>query len=181
MSGFGRWRASLAVRATRCRYLKDEEAGRCKPRPPRQSKLEPFKPYVLERIEAARPRWIAAAVLLRELRERGYEGGLTQLKVWLAPMRRAQPEPVVRFETPPGQQMQADFTIVRRGADPLLALVATLGYSRVSFVQFSRREDFAALSSGLVGAFEYFGGVPEQVLFDNAVRKVGPARARRSR
>lgn len=150
------------------RYLKDEEAGRYSARPPRPSKLEPFKPYVLERIEAARPHWIPAAVLLRELQERGYEGGLTQLKAWLAPMKRVQPEPVVRFETPPGQQMQADFTIVRRGADPLLALVATLGYSRASFVQFSRREDFAALSSGLVGAFEYFGGVPEQVLFDNA-------------
>mgnify|MGYP002777943143 CR=1 FL=1 len=150
------------------RYLKDEQAVRYKPRPPREPKLEPFKPYVLERIEAARPRWIPAAVLLRELKERGYEGGLTQLKMWLAPMKRAEPEPVVRFETLPGEQMQADFTVVRRGADPLLALVATLGYSRASFVQFSRREDFAALRAGLVGAFEYFGGVPAQVLFDNA-------------
>lgn len=35
-------------------------------------------------------------------------------------------------------------------------------------MRFSRREDFPSLSSGLVGAFEYFGGVPAQVLFDNA-------------
>lgn len=150
------------------RYLQNEAASRYKPRPARACKLEPFKPYVLERVEAARPRWIPAAVLQRELAERGYAGGLTQLKAWLAPMKRAHVEPVVRFETPPGQQMQADFTVVRRGADPLLALVATLGYSRASFVQFSRREDFGALSAGLVGAFEYFGGVPAQVLFDNA-------------
>ncbi|MCD6672194.1 MAG: IS21 family transposase [Burkholderiaceae bacterium] len=150
------------------RYLKDETASRYKPRPSQESKLEPFKPYLLERVEAARPHWIPAAVLLRELQERGYSGGLTQLKAWLAPMKRARPELVVRFETVPGEQMQADFTVVRRGGDPLLALVATLGYSRASFVRFSRREDFSSLSTGLIGAFEYFGGVPAQVLFDNA-------------
>jgi transposase len=150
------------------RYLKDAAAARYKPRPPKATKLEAFKPYVLERIEAARPHWIPAAVLLRELQERGYLGGLTQLKAFLAPYKRVEPEPVVRFETPPGKQMQADFTVVRRGRDAMLALVATLGYSRATFVQFSRREDFAALAAGLVAAFDYFGGVPESVLFDNA-------------
>jgi transposase len=150
------------------RYVKDASAARYKPRPPTATKLEAFKPYVLERIEAARPHWIPAAVLLRELQERGYPGGLTQLKAFLAPYKEVEPEPVVRFETPPGKQMQADFTVVRRGRDALLALVATLGYSRATFVQFSRREDFAALRAGLVAAFEYFGGVPDCVLFDNA-------------
>jgi transposase len=150
------------------RYLKDAAAARYKARPAKPTKLEPFRGYVLERIEAAQPHWIPAAVLLRELQERGYPGGLTQLKAFLAPYKAAAPEAVVRFETPPGKQMQADFTVVRRGRDALLALVATLGYSRATFVQFSRREDFTALRAGLVAAFEYFGGVPESVLFDNA-------------
>jgi len=59
--------------------------------------------------------------------------------------------------------MQADFTYVRRGRDPLLALVATLGYSRASFVKFvdSAGEDAATLCAGLREAFDYFGGVPE--------------------
>jgi hypothetical protein len=74
-------------------------------------------------------------VLLREISERGYDGGISQLKAWLAPLKTSEPEPVVRFETPPGKQMQADFTVVRRGRDPLLALVATLGYSRATFRQ----------------------------------------------
>ena len=87
------------------RYLNDEDAGRYKTRPPRETKLEAFKPYLVERIEAARPRWIPATVLLRELREQGYEGGVSQLKLWLAPYKHPQPEPLVRFETPPGQQM----------------------------------------------------------------------------
>jgi transposase len=150
------------------RYLRDEEASRYGPRQPRATKLDAFHGYLRQRIEHARPRWIPAAVLLREIQGLGYEGGLTQLKLWLAPLKRVEPEPVVRFETPPGRQMQADFTVVRRGRDPLLALVATLGYSRASFVKFTTAEDACTLCQALREAFDYFGGVPAEVLLDNA-------------
>lgn len=90
------------------------------------------------------------------------------MKAWLAPFKRIEPEPLVRFETAPGEQLQADFTHVRRGRDPLIALVATLGYSRATFVKFTTREDAATLCTALREAFDYFGGVPERVLFDNA-------------
>ncbi len=150
------------------RYLRDQKASRYKGREPRPTKLDPFKAYLLGRIEAARPHWIPATVLLRELREEGYDGGISQLKVFLAPYRDAEPEPVVRFETPPGRQMQADFTTIRRGRSPLLALVATLGYSRATYVRFTSGEDATTLCQCLREAFVYFGGTPEQVLFDNA-------------
>ena len=149
------------------RYLRDEATRRYGPRQPRACKLDDYRSYLRERIEQARPRWIPATVLLREIAERGYGGGISQLKAWLAPMRRTEPEPVVRFETLPGQQMQADFTPVRRGRDPLIALVATMGYSRATFVKFTAAEDAATLCAGLREAFDYFGGVPEHVLFDN--------------
>jgi transposase len=106
-------------------------------------------------------------VLLREIAERGYDGGISQLKAWLTPLKQGTPDPVVRFETPPGQQMQADFTWVRKGRDPLVAFVATLGYSRASYVKFGRSEDLEALRTGLREAFDFFRGVPEHVLFDN--------------
>lgn len=151
------------------RYLRDETARRYGPREPRACKLDEFKPYLRERVEQARPRWIPATVLLREIRERGYAGGISQLKAWLAPLKKSEPEPLVRFETPPGSQMQADFTYVRRGRNPLLALVATMGYSRASFVKFVEcsGENVSTLCTGLREAFDYFGGVPEHVLFDN--------------
>lgn len=149
------------------RYLRDQAARRYGPREPRACKLDVYKDYLHERVEQARPRWIPATVLLREIRERGYDGGISQLRAWLAPLRKSEPEPVVRFETPPGKQMQADFTIVRRGRDPLLALVATMGYSRATFVKFTTGEDAATLCACLREAFDYFGGVPEHVLFDN--------------
>ena len=149
------------------RYLREEQASRYGPRAQRARKLDAYQGYLAERVEQARPRWIPATVLLREIAERGYEGGISQLKAWLAPLKQGAPEPVVRFETPPGQQMQADFTWVRKGRDPLVAFVATLGYSRAAYVKFGRSEDLDALREGLRQAFDYLGGVPEHVLFDN--------------
>ncbi|PXA69748.1 DDE-type integrase/transposase/recombinase [Vibrio sp. 11986-1-5] len=61
-----------------------------------------------------------------------------------------------------------DFTTIRRGKRPLKAFVATLGYSRATFVKFFDNERAHAWQQGLKEAFEYFGGVPEQVLCDNA-------------
>lgn len=150
------------------RYLRDAKASRYGPRRPRATKLDPFKDYLRERIGAAKPRWIPAAVLLRELREQGYAGGLTQVKLFINPLKRVRDDPVVRFETAPGEQMQADFTVVRRGRAPLLAFVATLGYSRASFVRFTTDETAQTLCACVREALLYFGGVPQQVLFDNA-------------
>ncbi len=150
------------------RYLRESQAKSYGPRAARACKLDEYKEYLLERIEQAKPRWIPAPVLLREIQERGYAGGISQLKAWIAPLKKTESEPVVRFETAPGKQMQADFTTVRRGRDPLLALVVTMGYSRASFVKFTQAEDAATLCAGLREAFDYFGGVPEHVLFDNA-------------
>lgn len=156
------------ARNTVRRYLRDQNARRYGPRPPRPCKLDAYRAYLLERVAQAHPRWIPATVLLREIAERGYTGGISQLKAFLAPLKRTEPEPVVRFETPPGWQLQADFTVVRRGRDPLLALVATLGYSRATFVKFTTAEDAVTLCEALREAFDYFGGVPAEVLLDNA-------------
>ncbi|MCU0923007.1 MAG: IS21 family transposase [Burkholderiaceae bacterium] len=150
------------------RYLREAGAARYGPRAPRACKLDPYKAYVLERVNSAKPHWIPATVLLREIVGRGYAGGISQLKAFLAPLKKIEPEPLVRFETPPGRQMQADFTVVRRGRDALLALVATLGYSRASFAEFTTDETTATLCRALRAAFDYFGGVPAEVLFDNA-------------
>lgn len=131
-------------------------------------KLDPYKDYLLSRVEAAKPYWIPATVLLREIQAQGYDGGISQLKAFLSPLKAQKVEPLVRFETAPGEQMQVDFTTIRRGRHRLVAFVGTLGYSRSSAVRFGAREDVASWIGGLKAAFVHFGGVPKQVLFDNA-------------
>ena len=82
----------------------------------RPSKLDHYKQYIAERVKAAAPEWIPATVLLRELRALGYAGGVSILKDHLATLKPvARPEPLIRFETEPGRQMQADFATIRRG------------------------------------------------------------------
>lgn len=48
-----------------------------------------------------------------------------------------------------------------------MRFVATLGYSRASYVRFVTDERVATVISCLRRAFETFGGVPRHVLFDN--------------
>ena len=64
----------------------------------------------------------------REIKARGYAGGETRLKQFvrgLAPVPTS--PPIIRFETEPGHQMQADWATVGRGADMLKVFIATLG------------------------------------------------------
>lgn len=151
------------------KYLRDRSlTTQYATRAPRPSKLDPFKDYLIERQTAARPHWIPATVLLREIQALGYGGGISTLKVFLAPHRQTVTDPVVRFETPAGHQLQVDFTTIRRGQKPLKAFVATLGYSRATYVRFSLREDSQAWLAGIREAFVFFGGVPHELLFDNA-------------
>lgn len=135
----------------------------------RPSKLDPYKDYLHRRIAAAHPDWIPAVVLYDEIIAQGYTGKIRILRSYLAGFKSApRQDPLVRFETPPGHQMQVDFTIIRRGHNALKAFVATLGYSRASYVHFYEHERTSAWIDGLKRACDFFGGVPNEVLFDNA-------------
>ena len=120
------------------------------------------------RQESAKPLWIPATVLLREIAERGYLGGQTQLCAFLRTLKPLQAaDPVVRFETAPGEQLQVDWVEFRKGANPLYAFCATLGYSRASYVEFLSDMKVQTLVSCHERAFAAFGGVPRRVLYDN--------------
>jgi len=134
----------------------------------RMTKLSPFGDYLRERQAAAHPAWIPATVLQREIAVQGYAGGLSQLRAFLRSLRPALPiDPVVRFETAPGEQMQVDWVEFRKGKNPLYAFCATLGFSRMSFVEFVTDMKVETLIACHQHAFETFGGIPRRVLYDN--------------
>lgn len=154
------------------RYLRDAAAVRYKERPRRPSKLDPYEGYIAARLAAAAPETIQANVLLEEIRTRGYAGGYTMVKAHVAALRaQAVPEPVVRFETAPGQQMQVDWAVIRRSGSRvgsrLSVFVATLGWSRAAYVEFVTDERVETLIACHERAFLAFGGVPREVLYDN--------------
>jgi transposase len=134
----------------------------------RVTKLSPFHDYLKERQAAAQPDWIPATVLLREIAALGYSGSHSQLRAYMHDLKPALPlDPVVRFETAPGEQMQVDWVEFRKGRNPLYAFCATLGYSRMSFVEFVTDMKVETLIGCHQRAFEAFGGIPQRVLYDN--------------
>jgi len=133
--------------------------------PPRPTKLDSYQDIITERLDTYPE--LTAVRLFEEVKAAGYPGSLTQLKVFVRQVRpQPEPEPVVRFETPPGKQAQVDFAEVRLPWGKRFALVVVLGYSRHLWLQFYRRQTQRVLCEGLEAAFRFFGGVPREVLFD---------------
>ncbi len=75
--------------------LRGEHDGQYGPRKPRPTKLDEHKDYLRDRLEQAGAVRLNATVLLREIRSRGYDGGVTQLKEYLNAIRPQLPaEPI---------------------------------------------------------------------------------------
>lgn len=137
-------------------------------RAPRQSLLDPFKDFLHSRIAQAKPVHLSAVVLHREIQELGYQGSLSLLRLYLYEYRgKPTPEPIVRFETAPGKQMQVDWGQMRGGKHPIHAFIAVLGYSRAMMVVFTDNMRYETLEHCHRLAFDYFQGIPHEVWYDN--------------
>lgn len=116
-----------------------------------------------------------AVVIQQELAKNAIHVELRTLQRAVASLRqerRAEVLATVRFETPPGKQIQIDFgeKVVAIAEQPIriYLLTAVLGYSRRLYCRgflAQRQDDWF---EGLDGAFRHFGGLTEQVLCDNA-------------
>jgi transposase len=136
-----------------------------RPRPPRPTKLDPYKGIIVQRLKDY-PK-LSAIRLLEEVQAAGYTGGYSQLRDYIRTVRPCPaPEPPNRFETPPGKQGQVDFAEFRFPWGKRYALVVVLGHSRHKWFRFFKRQDMRSLFQGLEEAFHFFGGVPEELLFD---------------
>lgn len=69
------------------RYLRDAAAIEKKSPPRRAHKLDPHRDYIEQRMQAAHPAWLPATVLLGEIIERSYTGGLTRLRAFMRSLR----------------------------------------------------------------------------------------------
>lgn len=154
---------------------------------PRASKLDPFKDYLRERFERYQ---LSAVRLFPEIQSLGYGGSVPTVRRYLhmlkAPSQRLA-KVTVRYETPPGKQAQADWSECGRstGSDGLAltvyAFVMVLSFSRMLFVHFTTSMRLSELLRCHRLAFEYFGGWPAQILYDNMKQvRVGPGQLNES-
>jgi len=160
---------------------------RTAPRP--RPKLGPFLPVIHQILEDDRKapkkqRHTANRIFQRLRTEYGYTGGKTVVKAAVAAWKARSAETFVPLAHPPGEA-QVDFgeaEITLDGRPTKVALfVMTLPYSDALFVRAFPRECTEAFLEGHVRAFEFFGGVPRRISYDNlkiAVAKVTGGRGR---
>lgn len=137
----------------------------------RSQLIDPYRDYIISRLDAYPE--LSAYRLYKEILKKGFQGSDRTVRRYVQTLRPAIHREYKPFETLPGEQAQVDWghfgTIVENGArHKLYAFVFTLCWSRVSYVEFIIRGDMATFLSCMNRAFEYIGGVPREVLFDNA-------------
>jgi transposase len=141
--------------------------------PERASCLDPHKAYLQERWQST---GLNAVRLMAEIQPMGYTGSIATLRRFLRTLKPAQErlqKLTVRFESPPGKQAQADWAYCGRFTDPdgqpfpVYAFVMVLGFSRMLYVEFTRSMHVAELIRCHKNAFAFFGGWPQEILYDN--------------
>lgn len=157
-------------RKTVRKYLRRKTAPEPQKRSTRPSKLDPYKLYILKKLNEGP---YTAARLFREIKEMGFNGGETIVKDFVRKVRPEQGVPaVLRYETKPGVQAQVDWgelgTVEIDGKiKKLYCFNMILGYSRMRYVEFTLSIDTSTLIQCHLNAFQYFGGCTQEVLYDN--------------
>jgi transposase len=159
-----------------------EPPGYRRKEPRKKPVLGPFVALIHEILEAdkqAPPKQRHTAKrILERLREQGYQGGRTVVQEEVRRWHKRQAEVFMPLVHRPGEA-QADFgeaVVVYRGQERKIAMfVMSLPFSDALFCQIFPRECTETFQEGHRRAFEFFGGVPARITYDNsriAVTKV---------
>ena len=134
------------------------------------SLLDPHKDYIRGRLAECD---LSVKRLLVEIRQQGYAGGYTILKDFVLPIKKDRAvRAEIRFETPAGEQGQVDWIDLGRHsmdgeAVHLNCFVLVLGYSRAAYIEFTDNVRTETFLQCHLNAFQYLGGFPRTLLYDN--------------
>jgi len=149
--------------------------GYRKRRDRRQSKIGPYVDWIRQILAddqglPRKQRHTAQRIFERLRDEEGYPGGYTQVKVQVRELRPLLGETFIPLQQDPGEaQVDIGQALVKLGGvlQKVYFYVMSLPYSDALYVQaFERscKETFWEFSKRV---FEYFGGVPRRITFDN--------------
>jgi transposase len=139
---------------------------------PKRSKLDPYKPAIDEWLEEAP---YSAARILDKVQEMGSDSKYTIVKQYVSSKKgELNQKATLRFETMPGLQGQVDwanfenYKVIESGEEKkLYCFLMILGYSRMRYIEFVTDMTTTTLIRCHINAFRYFGGYPEEILYDN--------------
>jgi len=139
---------------------------------PKPSKLDPYKHLIDMWMEEAP---YSAVCIHEKLMEQGCDCKYTIVRQYVATRKADLNEKAtVRFETMPGLQGQVDwgffenYKVLENGEyKKLYCFLMILGYSRMRYIEFVTDMSTTTLIKCHINAFRYFGGYPEEILYDN--------------
>ena len=156
--------------------------------PRAKPKLGPYLDRIAQILEddkqAPRKQRHTAKRIYQRLREEGYQGGYTVVKEAVRDLRLKGREVFVPLVHRPGEA-QVDFgeAVVKAAGQlrKVAFLVMALPHSDAFFVRAYDRECTETFWDGHVRAFDFFGGVPRRITYDNSrvmvARIIGPRAA----
>lgn len=139
---------------------------------PKPSKLDPYKHLIDMWLEEAP---YSAVRIHEKLIEQGCDCKYTIVRQYVSARKADLNEKAtVRFETMPGLQGQVDwgffenYKVLENGEHKkLYCFLMVLGYSRMRYIEFVTDMSTTTLIKCHINAFRYFGGYPEEILYDN--------------
>lgn len=141
-----------------------------KERAKQPSKLDPFKDLITEKFYDG----CTASAIYHFIKKQGYTGGYTILGDFCRKLKvNATKKATIRFETNPGLQAQVDWkeevVMTSRCGEVFKfnIFLMVLGFSRTKFIKLTLDRNQDTLKNSIVSAFEFFDGVPKEILFDN--------------
>jgi len=140
-------------------------------RPARPTLLTPYEAFIRQRVTEVD---YCARRIFEDLQARGYRGSYDTVKLFVRPLRGERDrfeEATVRFETAPGRQAQVDWGSTWVWIDGtrvrMQLFVMVLGYSRRQYAEFTEDQTLETLIRCHEHAFDWFGGVTDEILYDN--------------
>ena len=135
-------------------------------------KLDPYKRQIMIWLEEAP---YSAMRIWEKVKEQGFDGSYSVVKHFVRGKKaQLNEQAMVRYETMPGLQGQVDWAHVEKytvavGSEEkkLYCFLVILGYSRMRYIEFVTDMSTDTLIRCHLNAFRYFGGYPEEILYDN--------------
>lgn len=147
----------------------DEPQYRQRKRGESRSKLDPYKEDIVSLLEK-HP--FTATQIYQRIQEDGYEGSYSLVKHSVRKIRPKRKPAFLTLAFAPGEAAQVDWGIYKTievGATrrKLNFFVMVLCHSRMMYVEFSLAQSMEHFLACHQHAFEFFGGVPENIMIDN--------------
>ena len=145
------------------------------------SKLDDYKSVIINKVDTY---GCTAMAVYKFIVKKGFTGKYSIVADFVKHHKDTETKKAtIRFETNPGLQAQVDWkedmTLISRNGQPfkINIFLMVMGYSRNKFIVITSDRSQDTLFRCMVDAFKYYGGLPQEILFDNMKTVVDHAKS----